>query len=82
MFIFIKYKIERGPIKLEEAVDIAIQVAKGLEKVHKKEIVHRDIKSANIFVINDGGGSPDRHLVIGCCIVCNTDWTVEFQRRI
>jgi serine/threonine protein kinase/Tfp pilus assembly protein PilF len=50
----LKDKIERGPLKLEEAVDIAIQIAKGLEKAHKKEIVHRDIKPGNIFITEDG----------------------------
>jgi len=47
-------KIERGPIELDEAVDIALQVASGLSKAHEKRIVHRDIKPGNIFVTNDG----------------------------
>ena len=47
-------KIERGPMKLEEACDIASQVASGLSKAHEKGIVHRDIKPGNIFVTNDG----------------------------
>jgi serine/threonine-protein kinase len=47
-------KIERGPLKLDEAVDIAIQVATGLAKAHEKGIVHRDIKPGNIFVTSDG----------------------------
>jgi serine/threonine protein kinase/Tfp pilus assembly protein PilF len=47
-------KIERGPMKVEEAVSVAIQVASGLSKAHEKEIVHRDIKPGNIFVTSDG----------------------------
>ena len=50
----LKKKIERGPIKIEEAIVIVSQVAEGLKKAHKKEIVHRDIKPANIFITNDG----------------------------
>ncbi len=47
-------KIERGPIKIDEAIDITIQIAEGLLKAHEKEIIHRDIKPANIFITNDG----------------------------
>jgi len=47
-------KIERGPMTLEEAADIARQVASGLSKAHEKEIVHRDIKPGNIFITSDG----------------------------
>ncbi len=50
----LKEKIDRGPIPLDEAVDIAIQIAEGLEKAHKKKIVHRDIKPANILLTEDG----------------------------
>jgi len=47
-------KIERGPLKLQEALDIAIQVAQGLDKAHKQGIVHRDIKPANVMITEDG----------------------------
>jgi non-specific serine/threonine protein kinase len=51
----LKKKIEKGPLKIEEAVNIAIQTAEGLCKAHEKEIIHRDIKPANIFITDDGG---------------------------
>jgi len=47
-------RIERGPLKLDEALEIAIQVASGLSKAHEKGIVHRDIKPGNIFMTSDG----------------------------
>jgi len=50
----LKKKIEKGPIKTEEAIDIVIQVAEGLRRAHNKGIIHRDIKPANIFITNDG----------------------------
>jgi tetratricopeptide (TPR) repeat protein len=49
----LKKKIERGQIKTEEAIDIILQVANGLQKAHEKGIIHRDIKPANIFITND-----------------------------
>ena len=47
-------KIERGPLKLDDALEIAIQVASGLSKAYEKGIVHRDIKPGNIFMTSDG----------------------------
>ena len=47
-------KIARGAMRIEEAVDIAIQVAQGLQKAHEKGITHRDVKSGNIIITNDG----------------------------
>jgi serine/threonine protein kinase len=46
----LKKKIESGPFELNEALRIAIQAAEGLQEAHKKGVVHRDIKSANIMV--------------------------------
>ncbi len=50
----LKETIERGPLKIEDALEIAIQVAKGLNKAHEHGIVHRDIKPANIMITADG----------------------------
>ena len=47
-------KIETGPLKLKNALDIAIQTAQGLQAAHEKKIVHRDIKPANLMVGTDG----------------------------
>ena len=46
--------IGRGPLKLDEALDIAQQVARGLEAAHKRGIVHRDVKPENVMVGEDG----------------------------
>jgi serine/threonine protein kinase/Tfp pilus assembly protein PilF len=47
-------RVAQGPMPIDEALDIAIQVTRGLSKAHEKEIVHRDVKPANVFVTNDG----------------------------
>ena len=49
----VKDKIKRSPLSVDEAVDIATQIAQGLAKAHEKGIVHRDIKPANIMVTED-----------------------------
>jgi len=46
----LNHHIERGPFKLQDAINVAIQVAYGLKVAHAKDIVHRDIKSSNIIL--------------------------------
>ena len=50
----LKQRVEDGPLPVEQALDIAIQVAQGLEKAHESAIVHRDIKPANLMLTRDG----------------------------
>jgi TolB-like protein/Tfp pilus assembly protein PilF len=46
--------ISRGGLDVRRAVDLAIGVARGLERAHERGIVHRDIKPANIMVTSEG----------------------------
>lgn len=46
--------IERGPLKLKEAINIAVEIAHGLQAAHEKGIIHRDMKSANVMLTEKG----------------------------
>ena len=47
-------KIRARPLKLDEALDLAIQAGEGLQAAHQKGIVHRDVKTSNLMVTKDG----------------------------
>ena len=49
----LKYRLADG-LSIDESIEIAIQIAEGLERAHEARIVHRDIKSANLMVTNRG----------------------------
>ena len=50
----LKERIAAGPLSMEEALDIAGQVAEGLKEAHERGIIHRDIKPANIMLTEKG----------------------------
>jgi serine/threonine-protein kinase len=47
-------RMDRGPLARDEALSIALQIARGLEVAHARGIVHRDLKPANVMVDADG----------------------------
>lgn len=48
------YIEKKGQLSFKEAESIAIQVARGIEAAHNKNIIHRDIKPQNIIISTEG----------------------------
>jgi serine/threonine protein kinase/Tfp pilus assembly protein PilF len=50
----LKQRLTSGPLPVEEALDIATQIADGLAKAHARGVVHRDVKPGNVILTEDG----------------------------
>lgn len=46
--------LAKGPLPIEQAIDVCRQIAEGLEAAHEAGVVHRDVKPANVRVTPDG----------------------------
>jgi eukaryotic-like serine/threonine-protein kinase len=42
-------RLKKGPLPLAEAVDVVVQVGRGLQALHRRGLLHRDVKPANVL---------------------------------
>ncbi|MBX3274911.1 MAG: protein kinase [Sandaracinaceae bacterium] len=51
-------RLQRGPLSVEETLDVMIDACKGVHEAHLEGIIHRDLKPDNIFLCQGKDGSP------------------------
>jgi serine/threonine-protein kinase len=47
-------RLAQGPLPVPELLDVAVQIAEGVEAIHDAGIIHRDLKPANVFLTPTG----------------------------
>jgi serine/threonine protein kinase len=70
-------RLRKGPLPIEEALRIAIQIASALDAAHRKGVIHRDLKPANVMLTRSGAKLLDFGLAkMGSPIASTTSETV------
>ena len=47
-------RLQKGPVPVDESLEVALQIAEGLEAAHDQGIIHRDLKPANVMLSAEG----------------------------
>ena len=50
----LRQRLERGTLSARRAIEMAVEVCRGLEAAHAQGLVHRDLKPENLFLTTDG----------------------------
>jgi Tol biopolymer transport system component len=59
-------RLTKGPLPLDQALQVAVQIADALDKAHRQGIIHRDLKPGNVMLTKTGAarqGSPQAKLL-------------------
>ena len=59
------HRLRKGPLPLEQALDLGAQIADALAAAHKHGIVHRDLKPANVMLVKASAGLQAKLLDFG-----------------
>ena len=70
-------RFHQQPLTLLETLRIGIQIFEGLERLHEKGLLHRDVKSSNVIL--QGTGDAIRATLVDACR-CELDGPVELRR--
>ena len=54
-------RLERGPLPLETALKVAIEITDALDKAHRQGVTHRDLKPGNIMLTKTGAMNNHSH---------------------
>ncbi len=55
----LEHRLARGPIPPDELLKIAIEIADALDKAHRQNVVHRDLKPGNVMLTKSGAKLMD-----------------------
>ena len=72
--------VRRGRLNRDEALPIALQICAGLAAAHSAGVIHRDLKSDNVMIVDSGSGSEPRVAITDFGLAQPTDETVSRLR--
>lgn len=76
-----QYLKKEGPMPVSLAISVLIEIAKGLDHAHSKDIVHRDIKPSNIMLVAQSDTSTTLAQIVDFGLARQSDTTQELTAK-